>query len=195
MIKDESRKTKQSPTARWGLLRPFLFAGACALIVGLVLRLDVPGLTHIELTDAANARVIFSTNVRDGEPITLTWHNSLFDLDVIEEFVTESGVLIQTSVMFTDPRGVPPPIVASSEVDDLYHTGGAFQARGLRRPFTRIVYRIGEIGNPKMTIGAHTIEFKGEVGFGGSIVLTTRPVAVYELVWKTKDERQEAQDR
>lgn len=193
MTKNEKKKTKQS--LRWGLLRPFLFAGACALIFGLALRFDTPGFTHIELTDAENARVIFSTNVRDGEPITLTWHNSLFDLDVIEEFVTENGVLIQTAVTFTDPHGIPPPIVAPSEVDDLYHTGGAFQARGLRRSFTRIVYRVGEIGNPKMTIGAHTIEFKREVGFGGSIVLTTRLVAVYELVWKTRNERQETKDR
>ncbi|MCX7840232.1 MAG: hypothetical protein N2559_12395 [Anaerolineae bacterium] len=173
MTKDES-KTKQSP--RWGLLRPFLLVGAFALIVGLVSCLDAPRFTRIELTDAETARVIWATTVRDGTPITLTWHNSLFDLDVIEEFVTENGVLIQTAVTFTDPRGVPPPIVAPSDVDDLYHTGGAFHARGLRRPFTRIVYRIGEIGNPKMTIGAHTIEFKRAVGFGGSIVLTTRAV-------------------
>lgn len=193
MTKDESKKTKQSP--RWGLLRPFLLVGVLALVFGWALRFDTPGFTHVELTDAEHARVIFSTNVRDGEPITLTWHNSLFDLDVIEEFVTESGVLIQTAVTFADPRGIPPPIVAPSEVDDWYHTGGAFHARGLRRPFTRIVYRVGEIGNPKMTIGAQTIEFKREVGFGGSIVLTTRTVAVYELGWKTQDERQETKDQ
>jgi hypothetical protein len=163
------------------LLRPFLVLSALALMVFFALRLDAPGLTRIELTDAANARVIFAATLRDGTPITLTWHNSLFDLDVIEEFVTENGVLIQTAVTFADPRGVPPPLVAPSDVDELYHTGGAFTARGLRRPFTRIVYRVGEIGNPKMTIGARTIEFKREVGFGGSIVLTTRAVAVYEM--------------
>lgn len=174
--------TKQS-LQRWGLLRPFLIlgVGALALLVCLA-RLDAPGFTRIELADAATARVIVASILRDGEPLTLTWRNSLFDLDVVEEFVTENGVLIQTAVTFADPRGLPPPIVAPSDVDDLYHTGGAFSARGLRRPFTRIAYRVGEIGNPKMTLGARRIEFKREVGFGGSIVLTTRAVAVRELV-------------
>jgi len=145
--------------------------------------LAAPGFTRIELTDGETARVIWAAMVRDGAPITLRWHNSLFDLDVIEEFVTENGVLIQTAVTFADPRGIPPPLVAPEQVDDLYHTGGAFSARGLRRPFTRIAYRVGEIGNPKMTIGARVIEFKQEVGFGGSIVLTTRAVSIGEAIF------------
>lgn len=181
MSSPKMNSTKQSPTRRWGLLRLFVVWLALVLL-GLVLHAPVAGFTRLELTDAATARILFAANLRDGTPITLTWHNSLFDLDVIEEFVTENGALIQTSVTFADPRGVPPPIVAPSDVDDLYHTGGAFSARGMRRPFTRIVYRVGEIGNPKMTIGARVIEFKREVGFGGSIVLTTRAVALRELV-------------
>jgi len=173
--------TKQSPQ-RWGLLRPFVILFALMLVGGGVLCLEAPGLTRIELTEGVSARVILTTIVRDGEPMTLTWHNSLFDLDVVEEFVTENGVLIQTAVTFADPRGVPPPLVAPEHVDDLYHTGGAFSARGLRRPFTRIVYRVGEIGNPRMTLGARSVEFKREVGFGGSIVLTTRAVKWAEAI-------------
>jgi hypothetical protein len=149
----------------------------------LVSQINAPGFTRLELTDAETGREIISAILPDGEPITLTWRNSLFNLDVTEAFVTESGVLIQTQVTFADPRGLPPPLVSPRDVDDLYHTGGAFSARGMRRPFTRIAYRVGEIGNPKMTIGARVIEFKEEVGFGGGVVLTTRVVNLYEVVF------------
>jgi hypothetical protein len=161
--------------------RKVLF-GALCLALALALQVSAPGFTRLELTDAETGRKIVSAILRDGEPMTLTWHNSLFDLDVVEEFVTENGVLIQTAVTFADPRSVPPPLVAPEHVDDLYHTGGAFAARGLRRPFMRIVYRVGEIGNPRMTLGARSVEFKREVGFGGSIVLTTRAVNVADAV-------------
>jgi hypothetical protein len=181
-LQEANFATKQSPRG-WGLLRPFVILFALALVAGGVLCLAAPGFTRIELTDGETARVIWTAMVRDGAPITLRWHNSLFDLDVIEEFVTENGVLIQTAVTFADPRGIPPPLVAPEQVDDLYHTGGAFSARGLRRPFTRIAYRVGEIGNPKMTIGARVIEFKREVGFGGGIVLTTRAVSIGEAIF------------
>lgn len=184
MTKDEAQarhssaqranSTKQSPTPRWGLLRPFLVLSALALAFWLAAQITAPGFTRVELRDTESGRAIFEATMRDGAPITLVWHNSLFDLDVTEAFVAADGALLQTEVTFADPRGVPPPIVSPAEVDDLYHTGGAFSARGLRRPFTRIVYRVGAIGNPKMTIGARVIEFKREVGFGGSIVLTTR---------------------
>jgi hypothetical protein len=150
----------------------------------LALQLDAPGFTRVELRDTETGRAIFSAILRDGAPITLVWRNSLFNLDVTEAFVVENGALIQTEVAFADPRGLPPPLVAPSDVNDLYHTGGAFSAKGLRRPFTQIAYRVGEIGNPKMTIGAHIIEFKRQVGFGGSIVLTTRAVSVGEVVFQ-----------
>lgn len=176
--------TRQSPTSRWGLLRPFWVVGVLVLVVGFAVRLDAPGFTRVELRDDAHARVIFAAILRDGTPVTLTWRNSLFDLDVTEAFVTESGALIQTEVTFADPRGLPPPIVSPRDVDDLYHTGGPFSAKGIRRPFTRIAYRVGEIGNPKMTIGARVIVFKEEVGFGGGIVLTTRAVNLFEMVFQ-----------
>jgi hypothetical protein len=163
--------------------RKVLF-GALCLALALASQINAPGFTRLELTDAETGRKIVSALLRDGAPITLAWRNSLFDLDVSEEFVTENGALIQTAVTFADPRGVPPPMVAPEQVDDLYHTGGAFSARGLRRPFTRIAYRVGEIGNPKMTIGARVIEFKQKVGFGGGIVLTTRAVSWFEVIFQ-----------
>jgi|GEM_PF-281919 len=183
-LRGANSATKQSPTRRWRLLRPFVILGALVLLLGFASQITAPGFTRVELRDAATGREIFTAILRDGAPITLTWRNSLFNLDVTEAFVVENGALIQTEVTFADPRArsVPPPVVAPSDVNDLYHTGGAFSAKGLRRPFTRIAYRVGEIGDPKMTIGARVIEFKREVGFGGSIVLTTRAVSVGEIV-------------
>jgi hypothetical protein len=152
------------------------------ILVWLAFQIPMPGFTRLKLTNTETEREIFSAILRHGEPITLTWRNSLFNLDVTETFVAENGRLIQTGVTFADPRGSPPPIVSPEDVDDLYHTGGAFSAQGMRRPFTRIAYRVGEIGEPKMTIGARVIVFKQIVGFGGGIELTTQPIHPLELL-------------
>lgn len=149
----------------------------------LAFQMPMPGFTRLQLTNVETERKIFSAILRDGEPITLTWRNSLFNLDVTETFIAENGRLIQTGVTFADPRGLPPPIVSPADVDDLYHTGGAFSAQGLRRPFTHIAYRVGEIGEPKLTIGTRVIAFKQEVGFGGRIELTTQSVSPIELLY------------
>lgn len=144
-------------------------------------RIQAPGYTRLDLTDAKTGSKLLSVTLRDGEPITLTWKNSLFGLDVTEVFIAQSGALIQTEVTFADPRGAPPPLVSSRDVDDLYHTGGPFSAQGLAKPFTRIVYRVGEIGEPKMHARDRAIEFKREVGFGGQVVLTANRVSLYQL--------------
>ncbi len=164
-----------------GAAARILLGAAClGLLVALVAQLTAPGFTRLTLADPDTGRQIAAATVRDGAPITLTWHNSLFDLDVVEDFVTENGVLVQTGVTFADPRGLAPPTVPASQVDDYYHTGGPFSAKGLRRPFTQIMYRVGEIGNPRLTVGARSIAFKAEVGFGGRIVLSTRGVRWWE---------------
>ena len=54
--------------------------------------------------------------------------------------------------------GQPP--VSPQDVGDLYHTGGPFSAKGLDRPFTQIVFRVGEIGNPKMRVRDRVVDFK-----------------------------------
>lgn len=154
------------------------------ILVWLAFQMPMLGFTRLQLTNAETKREIFSAILHNGEPITLTWRNSLFNLDVTETFVAENGRLIQTGVTFADPRGLPPPIVSPEDVDDLYHTGGAFSAQGMRRPFTRIAYRVGEIGEPKMTIGAHMIAFKQQVGFGGRIELTTQPINPIEFLFQ-----------
>jgi hypothetical protein len=80
---------------------------------------------------------------------------------------------------------IPPPrraaAVTPADGDDLYHTGGAFTARGLRKPFQQIVYRVGEIGDPRMRVRGRELAFKREVGFGGSLVLTVAVAKAYEI--------------
>jgi hypothetical protein len=46
--------------------------------------------------------------------------------------------------------------------------------QGLAKPFKQVVYRVGEIGDPKMKIRDRVVEFKQEVGFGGAVVLSVR---------------------
>ncbi len=156
----------------------------CTLPVGLwlLLRIVPPGYTRIDLTEEDKGHKLLSAVLDDGERMTLTWRNSQFGLDVTETFVARSGVIVQDRVTFAAPDGTPPPRVSAADVDDLFHTGGAFDARGLSRPFTRIVYRIGEIGNPRLQVQNRTIAFKEEAGFGGRVVLTASRPSLYEVL-------------
>jgi hypothetical protein len=162
-----------------------IIAGIAASLValGLLSRIAPSGYTRIDLTEDGTGRDIFSVVVPDGERVTLTWRNSQFGLDVTEGFSARGGVLVQDQVTFSAPDGPPPPRVSPRDVDDLYHTGGAFDAQGLSRPFHRIVYRIGEIGDPKLHVQNKTVSFKQVVGFGGRLILTTTRPALYEILW------------
>lgn len=153
-----------------------------AAVLWLGLRASLPGFTRLELTDGATGKTILSAILRDEDQVTLTWHNSQFNLDVTEGFIAVHGALIQTEVTFADPRGLPPPVVAPRDVEDLYHTGGPFSAKGMHRSFSRIAYRVGEIGRPQMTIGTRVVDFKKEVGFGGEIVLTTDGASLADII-------------
>jgi hypothetical protein len=146
-------------------------------------RIALSGYTRIDLTGDGKGRGIFSAVVPDGERVTLTWRNSQFGLRVTEGFFARSGVLVQDQVAFSDPDGSPPPRVSPRGVDDLYHTGGAFDARGLSRSFRRIVYRIGEIGDPKLQVQNRTVVLKQAAGFGGRVVLKATRPAVHEILW------------
>ena len=162
-----------------------VIAGIAASVValGLLSRIAPPGYTRIDLTREGQGREIFSAVVPDGERVTLTWRNSQFGLRVTEGFFSRSGVLVQDQVTFSAPDGSPPPRVSPRDVDDLYHTGGAFDARGLSRPYQRIVYRIGEIGDPKMQVQNRIVSFKQVAGFGGRLILTTTRPALHEILW------------
>ncbi len=129
-----------------------------------------------------DAGKIFSAVMADGERATLTWRNSQFGLLVTEVFIARGGVLVQDQVAFSLPDGTPPPRVSPRDVDDLYHTGGPFDARGLSRPFRRIVYRIGEIGDPKLRVGNETVALKQAAGFGGRVILTATRPALHEIL-------------
>lgn len=143
------------------------------LCLGLLSQVTLPGYTRIELTEETRGEKILSVVAPDGEPITLTWRNSQFGYDVTEVFYARDGLIIQDQVTFSEPGGSPPPRVSAADVADLYHTGGTFDARGLSRPFSRIVYRIGEIGDPKFRVKNQTAALKKEAGFGGRVILTT----------------------
>ncbi|MCX5735583.1 MAG: hypothetical protein NTW68_14850 [candidate division NC10 bacterium] len=138
------------------------------------------GYTWLELTDAETGRRIVSRLLPDGERVVLTWTNSLFNLPVTEVFVARGGILTLTEITFADPAGREPPRVKPEDVDDLYQTGGPFKAENLSRPFSRVVFRVGEIGNPAIRIGDHEIYFVREVGFGGAVRLVARRPSLRE---------------
>lgn len=165
--------------------RKILIATITSALVALAIasRYTPGGYTRIDLTGNGEGGKLLSALLPDGERVTLTWRNSQFGLQVAETFFARSGILVQDQVTFFDPHGAPPPRVFPGDVDDLYHTGGAFDARGLSRPFRRIVYRIGEIGDPKMHAQNRTIAFKQSAGFGGRLILTAARPALYEILW------------
>lgn len=133
---------------------------------------EAPPWTLVTLTDPSSGREIAQARLREGDECVFNWHNSLFNLPVEEVFAAEGGRLVLRSVTFADPRGTPPPLVGPEELADLYHTGGPFRAEGLSRSFTRLVFRVGEVGKPKLRIGGRVIDFAEEVGFGGAVILT-----------------------
>jgi hypothetical protein len=94
------------------------------LIVLWLLSRPVSGYTWLKLTDPETGSELASFVLRDDEPVVLTWHNSIWGLDVTKAFIAESGQLIQTEVTFAHPDGSPPPRVSPQDVDGLYHTGG-----------------------------------------------------------------------
>jgi hypothetical protein len=161
--------------------RTFLILAAILVILlvfWLPSRVHVPGKqTWLELTDAETGRKITAQAVKDGEEVILTWRNSIFNLRVKEVFVAREGRLDLTEVTFEDPRGKTPPVVTSEDLDDLYHTGGPFRATGISKPFTRLLFRIGEIGDPMLKVGKESIRLIEQVGFGGVVLLVAkRPV-------------------
>lgn len=151
-------------------------------VAALLSQVNVPGYTRVRIQDGGTGRQILSNTVRDGEQVVLTWKNSLFGLQVTEVFQAQSGMLVLRSVAFADPQGPAPPVVSPSDVDDLYHTGGAFTAGGLSRPFRHIAYRVAEIGEPRMRVRGREVDFKQEVGFGGSVILAAAAAKAFEIV-------------
>jgi hypothetical protein len=138
--------------------------------------------TRLELTDAETGRRIASRLLADRERVVLTWKNSLFGLQVTEVFEANSGILTLTEITFADPTGREPPRVKAQDVDDLYHTGGPFKAEGLSRLFSRVVFRVGEIGNPTIRVGNRQVHLVREVGFGGAVLLIARKPSLTERI-------------
>ena len=151
--------------------------------LGLLSQVTLSDYTRIELTAEGRGGKILFVVAPDGEPMTLTWRNSQFGLHVTEVFFARDGALIQDQVTFSNPGGLSPPHVSAHDVEDLYHTGGTFDARGLARPFSRIVFRIGEIGDPRIEVNNRTVVLKKAAGFGGRVVLTTARPKLYEILY------------
>jgi hypothetical protein len=136
--------------------------------------------TWLELTNAESGARLLARLLGDGDEVTLTWKNSLFGLPVTEVFLAGDGILHLTRITFADPSGSPPPRVGPSDVDDLYHTGGPFRAEGLSRPVSRVVFRVGEIGDPRIRIGSDVVRLAEQVGFGGAVLLVARRPSLQE---------------
>src|SRR5512138_1746435 len=83
-------------------------AAALALLAGAALTAADTGATRLELADAATGRTLLAITLADGEPVWLYWRNSLFQLDVVETFRAQSGMLRLNEVEFRDPAGRPP---------------------------------------------------------------------------------------
>ena len=165
-------------------MRPRAAIGAALgllFLLAALAQLRPAGYTKIELTDESG-RKILALVTADEERLTLTWRNSLFGLLVTEVFFTRGGLLVEDAVTFAAADGSPAPKVSSRDVDDLFHTGGAFTASGLNRPFSRIIYRIGEIGDPKIAVKDRTIALKHEAGFGGKVILSANVPRLYEVL-------------
>ena len=155
------------------------------IVLAFLSRVAPSGYTLIDLKEDRGNRRLLCAVLRDDERVVLTWRNSQFGLDVTEAFFARSGLLIQDQVTFALPDGPPPPRVLPGDVEDLFHTGGPFDARGLSRPFSRIVYRISEIGNPKLRVQERTVSLKAEAGFGGRVILTTTRPTLAEIIFRS----------
>ncbi len=166
---------------------PFLALTALLLAaLGILTQVKPTGYTHFQLTDADTGRRLLATVLTNGEPITLTWQNSIFQLPVVEVFYADEGILILDQVAFLDPLGVYQMPVTPADVKDLYHTGGPFSASGLARPYQQVIFRLGEIGNPKITTQGKVVALKEEVGFGGRVRLDARRASELEVIFSRR---------
>ena len=160
------------------LLALFLLASGLPCCVVLSSR------THLELTDMETGKGILALALKDGEAAVLTWRNSLFGLDVSERFVAERGLLVLTEVSFSDPGGGIPGAVRPEDLEDLYQTGGPFSVKELHKEFSEVIFRIGEVGHPKLYVRGQTIALKEAVGFGGRVRLRVRKANLYERMFE-----------
>ncbi len=159
-------------------LRRLLYLCKASFLI-LLLFLPVPGHTLLYLKTQSPLGEAFFV-LKDGDLIKLTWKNSLFGQQVTESFVVEGGILWLEEVRFED-SGYSME-ANPQELADLYHTGGAFEVRGVHKPFSRIVFRVGAIGKPRLRIGDKELSLYDEAGFGGAVVLRVRKVRLIYLL-------------
>jgi len=142
------------------------------LLIGVSSCILLEGKSRLTLMDESRGANLLDLTLKDGEEIFLYWRNSLFNLDVIEKFTIDRGTLVLTEVHFFNPSESPPPLIPLKEVEDLYQTGDSFSVQGLKKKWTQIDFRIGEIGHPKLKVKGQVLDLKELVGFGGKVRLT-----------------------
>ncbi len=138
------------------------------LLIAASLATPLPGFTLVEIHSSARSWFFL---LRDGEEALLTWRNSLFGQMVEERFVAKGGCLWLEGVKFEDQTYGYTMKASVSDLADLYHTGGAFEVKGVHKPFSQVTFRIGAIGEPKFRVKGREIAFKEEAGFGGKVVI------------------------
>lgn len=133
-----------------------------------LLSLPLPGYTLVEL-ESPSGEVFFL--LREGEAVQLTWNNSLFGQQVSEHFVVRDGIFWLEEVNFDDKTSGYAMVATPEDLADLYHTGGGFRIKGVKKPFSQIVFLIGAIGNPRLKIRGRELNFQEEASFGGKVSL------------------------
>ncbi len=162
-----------------GALRRFMRLCKASFLILLLLFLPVPGHTLVELeSPSGNAFFV----LKDGEEVQLTWRNSLFGQQVTERFVASGGFIWLEEVSFEDRNSGHAVEATPQDLADLYHTGGAFRVKGVHRPFSEVVFRLGEIGKPRLRVKGEELSLYDEAGFGGRVVLKANRLRLISLL-------------
>ncbi|MCS7286072.1 MAG: DUF1850 domain-containing protein [Anaerolineae bacterium] len=144
-----------------------------------LLFLPLPGYTLVEL-ESPSRKTFFL--LREGEAVQLTWKNSLFGQQVTEHFVVRDGILWLEEVNFDDKTSGYTMVATPEDLLDLYHTGGGFGIKGVKKPFRQIIFLIGAIGNPRLKIKGQELNFQEEASFGGKVTLGVKKAKPINLL-------------
>ena len=142
-------------------------------------RITPSGYTRIVSDGDGKGRGIFPRRA-GRERVTLTWRNSLRSRGHGRFLRPERRLCDQVTFSRRTVRRLRASPQGTSTTSTTRE--GHFDARGLSRPYQRIVYRIGEIGDPKLQCGTVT-----GPSTGGGLRRAGGPdgdrPALYEILW------------
>lgn len=162
-----------------GALRRLPFLCKALFLALLFLPFPLPGLTLVEVENPSGN---FFFLLKRGEEVRLSWRNSLFGQEVTERFLAQGSFLWLEEVAFEDKISGYTMKVTPQDLADLYHTGGAFRANGIHKPFSHAIFRVGAIGRPRLKIKGREIDFQEQAGFGGIVVLRAKKANFVNLL-------------